>query len=61
MALVNKEFNLATMSGETDAEGTGVSLYIPRKCSATSRILGPKDRSSVQFSLPKVSPPPDLG
>lgn len=31
-----------------------VDLYIPRKCSATNRIIGPKDFSSVQLNIVDV-------
>ena len=32
-----------------------VELYIPRKCSATNRIIGPKDHASVQIEIAQVS------
>ena len=54
MSLVNREFSMTTMVGETDSEKKSVNMYMPRKCTATSRILGPKERSSIQFALPKV-------
>lgn len=54
MELINKEFTLGTMQGITNAAGKKANTYLPRKCSATSRILGPKDRSSVQVSIPEV-------
>ncbi|OMJ76377.1 hypothetical protein SteCoe_24278 [Stentor coeruleus] len=31
-----------------------VDLYIPRKCSATNRIIGPRDYSSVQINIADV-------
>jgi small subunit ribosomal protein S21e len=31
-----------------------VDLYIPRKCSATNRIIGPKDCRSVQINIAEV-------
>ncbi|KAL0237949.1 hypothetical protein GEMRC1_012423 [Eukaryota sp. GEM-RC1] len=31
--------------------GKFVDLYVPRKCSATNRILGPKDHASVQINV----------
>merc|ERR1711935_619971 len=37
-----------------NVNGDDVDLYVPRKCSATSRILHPKDRSSIQLNFPKV-------
>ena len=32
-----------------------VELYIPRKCSATNRLIGPKDHASVQIEIAQVS------
>merc|ERR1712216_1047783 len=32
-------------------EGTQVDLYIPRKCSATNRLIHAKDRASVQINV----------
>ena len=32
-------------------EGKYVDLYIPRKCSATNRIIAAKDHASVQISI----------
>jgi len=34
--------------------GELVDLYVPRKCSATNRIIQAKDHASVQISLAKV-------
>lgn len=31
-----------------------VELYVPRKCSATNRIIKAKDHASVQISIAKV-------
>lgn len=31
-----------------------VDLYIPRKCSATNRIIGPRDFASVQLNIVDV-------
>jgi small subunit ribosomal protein S21e len=31
-----------------------VDLYIPRKCSATNRIIGPTDHASVQINIVDV-------
>ena len=28
-----------------------VDLYIPRTCSATNKLIGPKEHASVQFSV----------
>jgi small subunit ribosomal protein S21e len=35
-------------------EGKVVEKYMPRKCSITSKILGPKDHASVQIFVPDV-------
>ena len=32
-----------------------MELYIPRKCSATNRLIGPKDHASVQIEIATVS------
>ena len=32
-----------------------VELYIPRKCNATNRLIGPKDHASVQIEIAQVS------
>ncbi|KAH7121160.1 40S ribosomal protein S21 [Dendryphion nanum] len=34
--------------------GELVDLYVPRKCSATGRIIKAKDHASVQISIAKV-------
>ncbi|EEQ86712.1 40S ribosomal protein S21 [Blastomyces dermatitidis] len=34
--------------------GEIVDLYVPRKCSATNRIIKAKDHASVQISIAKV-------
>ncbi len=36
-------------------EGKIVDLYIPRKCSATNRLITAKDKSSVQIDVAEVS------
>lgn len=35
-------------------KGEIVDMYIPRKCSATSRIIGAKDHASAQLSFVQV-------
>ncbi|KAI5955769.1 rps21 [Candida jiufengensis] len=35
-------------------KGQLVELYVPRKCSATNRIIKAKDHASVQISIAKV-------
>lgn len=32
-----------------------VDLYIPRKCSATNRLVGPNDYASVQLNIADVN------
>jgi len=36
--------------------GEYVDLYIPRKCSASNRILAAKDHASIQINLAEVDP-----
>ncbi|KAL6152334.1 40S ribosomal protein S21 [Exserohilum turcicum] len=36
--------------------GELVDLYIPRKCSATNRIIRPDDHASVQIAIANVTP-----
>ena len=38
-----------------DDEGNIVDLYIPRKCSATNRLITAKDYASVQIEVAEVS------
>lgn len=38
---------------ENDA-GKLVDLYVPRKCSATNRIIGARDHASVQINIGEV-------
>merc|ERR1711953_712959 len=37
-----------------DDEGNIVDLYIPRKCSATNRLITAKDHASVQIEIAEV-------
>jgi len=37
-----------------NVDGKKVDLYIPRKCSATGRIITAKDHSSVQINVGEV-------
>uniref|UniRef100_H3AIG3 40S ribosomal protein S21 n=1 Tax=Latimeria chalumnae TaxID=7897 RepID=H3AIG3_LATCH len=34
--------------------GEFVDLYVPRKCSASNRIIGAKDHASIQLNLAEV-------
>lgn len=51
---VNREFTLGKMTGIQNVDGAHVELYVPRKCSATSKIIGPSDKTSVQIIVPRV-------
>jgi len=37
-------------------KGEIVDLYIPRKCSASNRLIGAKDKSSIQINFSDVDP-----
>ena len=37
-------------------QGEIVDLYIPRKCSASNRLIGAKDKSSIQINFCDVDP-----
>jgi len=37
-------------------QGTLVDLYVPRKCSATGRLITAKDHASVQINVADVDP-----
>ncbi|CAO0795553.1 unnamed protein product [Mucor circinelloides] len=37
-----------------NSEGRIIDLYIPRKCSATNRLITAKDHSSVQINIADV-------
>jgi len=36
-------------------EGLNQDLYIPRKCSATNRLIGAKDHAAVQINIGHVN------
>mmetsp|Transcript_53993 Transcript_53993/g.65181 ORF Transcript_53993/g.65181 Transcript_53993/m.65181 type:complete len:90 (-) Transcript_53993:262-531(-) len=36
--------------------GENVDLYIPRKCSYTSRLIGAKDHGSIQINIANIDP-----
>ena len=40
-----------------DDDGNIVDIYIPRKCSATNRLITAKDHASVQIEIAQVSRP----
>jgi len=37
-------------------QGDLVDLYVPRKCSATNRLITSKDHASIQISIADVDP-----
>jgi len=45
---------VASDIGMVNAEGRMVDMYIPRKCSATNSLIGPKDHASVQINVGHV-------
>jgi len=48
---ISRHRKVSTMENE---KGDIVDLYIPRKCSATNRIIKANDHASVQISIGKV-------
>uniref|UniRef100_A0A674ITS3 Small ribosomal subunit protein eS21 n=1 Tax=Terrapene triunguis TaxID=2587831 RepID=A0A674ITS3_9SAUR len=34
--------------------GEFVDLYVPRKCSASNRIIGAKDHASIQMNISEI-------
>ena len=52
--LVNREFEMGTMKPLKNNQGEIVEKYIPRKCGATSKVIGPKDHASVQIFVPDL-------
>merc|ERR1711934_926313 len=47
------EFQLLIMQNEA---GEYVDMYIPRKCSASNRIIAAKDHASVQMNIADADP-----
>ena len=45
--LTNKEFNNRKMKPLTNQNEEIVEKYLPRKCCASSKLIGPKDHASV--------------
>lgn len=54
--LVNQSLWEEELNMQND-EGNIVDLYIPRKCSATNRLITAKDHASVQIEIAQVSNP----
>ncbi|GLD50587.1 40S ribosomal protein S21 [Lates japonicus] len=44
-------YNLSNMQNDA---GEFVDLYVPRKCSASNRIIGAKDHASIQINIAEV-------
>ncbi|KAL0084844.1 30S ribosomal protein S21e [Phycomyces blakesleeanus] len=38
-----------------NSEGKFVDLYVPRKCSATNRLITAKDHASIQLNVAEVN------
>ena len=41
--------------GMVNSDGAAIDLYIPRKCSATNRLIHSKDKASVQLNVGHVN------
>merc|ERR1711988_1681759 len=41
--------------GMVNSDGQSIDLYIPRKCSATNRLIQAKDKASVQLNIGHVN------
>ena len=42
-------------AGMHNSDGVNIDLYIPRKCTATNRLISAKDKASVQLNIGHVS------
>merc|ERR1712215_143163 len=49
-----KDYNLTQSVKMQNEAGEYVDLYIPRKCSASNRIIGAGDHASVQINIATV-------
>merc|ERR1712118_80554 len=45
----------AMSAGMVNSDGQSIDLYIPRKCSATNRLIQAKDKASVQLNIGHVN------
>merc|ERR1711953_957092 len=58
--IFESDFDCLTEMGDSDKmqndEGRVVDLYIPRKCTASNRLIGAKDKSSIQINFCDVDP-----
>lgn len=50
--MINREFEMGQMKPMKNNKGEVVEKYLPRKCGATSKLIGPKDHCSVQIFIP---------
>jgi len=48
-------YNSALPAGTHNSEGINIDLYIPRKCSATNRLIEAKDKASMQINIGHVN------
>lgn len=46
---------LTMSAGMHNSDGVNIDLYIPRKCTATNRLISAKDKASVQLNIGHVS------
>merc|ERR1712070_112209 len=56
--LLRSPAKAAAMSGSigmVNSDGVSIDLYIPRKCSATNRLIHAKDKASVQLNIGHVN------
>ncbi|KAK3858309.1 hypothetical protein Pcinc_035493 [Petrolisthes cinctipes] len=51
ISATDKHFNTTTMQNDA---GEYVDLYVPRKCSASNRIIHAKDYASIQINIAEV-------
>merc|ERR1712109_8057 len=57
--IFESDFDCLTESSDKkmqNDQGEIVDLYIPRKCSASNRLIGAKDKSSIQINFCDVDP-----
>lgn len=47
--------NKLQQEGQYNDKNQLIDLYIPRKCAVTNKVIGAKDRSSVQLNIGMVS------
>ena len=52
--LINREVELGMMRPMRNTKGENVEKYMPKKCTATSRILSPTDHAAISLYIPDV-------